>query len=132
MFPDWASIIFLYKSYSCVSLLLDISILFNYIPKKKLLGHGVGLFFAGGGEPHPQHAEVPWPGIKPVPQQWPKPQLWQCQILNYYPPGNSGVDVFLRVLEIAKHIYKMIMLLYTPTSNIWLFWLLQILVNILY
>ena len=23
------------------------------------------------------------PGIKPTPQQWPKPQLWQCQIFNH-------------------------------------------------
>ena len=31
---------------------------------------------------HPQHAEVPRPGIEPMPQQWPKPQQWQSQILN--------------------------------------------------
>ena len=30
----------------------------------------------------PQHAEVPGPGIKPAPQQWPESQQWQCQILN--------------------------------------------------
>ena len=29
-----------------------------------------------------QQAEVLGPGIKPLPQQWPKPQQWQCQILN--------------------------------------------------
>ena len=28
------------------------------------------------------HAEVPGSGIKPVPQQWPKPQQSQCWILN--------------------------------------------------
>ena len=28
------------------------------------------------------HLEVPGPGIKPVPQQEPGPQQWQCQILN--------------------------------------------------
>ena len=27
----------------------------------------------------PQHAEVPWPGIEPAPQQWPEPQQWQHQ-----------------------------------------------------
>ena len=32
--------------------------------------------------PHPQHAEVPGPGIKPVPQQQPELLQWQCQILN--------------------------------------------------
>ena len=28
------------------------------------------------------HVKVPWPGVKPVPQQWPEPLPWQCQILN--------------------------------------------------
>ena len=28
------------------------------------------------------HVEVPMPGIKPVPQQWPKPLQWQNQIFN--------------------------------------------------
>ena len=36
----------------------------------------------GRGRPCLQYAEVPRSGIKPVPQQWPKPHQWQCQILN--------------------------------------------------
>lgn len=31
--------------------------------------------------PHPQHIEVPWPGIKSEKQLWPAPQLQQHQIL---------------------------------------------------
>ena len=30
----------------------------------------------------PWHVEIPGPGIKTTPQQWPKPQQWQFQILN--------------------------------------------------
>ena len=37
-------------------------------------------FFPFG--PCPWHAEVPRPGIKRVPQQWPEPQQGQCQIFN--------------------------------------------------
>ena len=33
--------------------------------------------------PHPRHVEVPGPGIKPVPHQWPEPQPWQWRILNW-------------------------------------------------
>ena len=32
--------------------------------------------------PHPQHAEVPRPGIEPTPQRWPEPQQWQHWIIN--------------------------------------------------
>ena len=31
---------------------------------------------------HPWHVEVPRPRLEPVPQQWPKLQQWQRQILN--------------------------------------------------
>ena len=31
---------------------------------------------------HPWHADVPEPGIEPMPQQWPKLLQWQLQILN--------------------------------------------------
>ena len=31
---------------------------------------------------HPQQVEIPMPGIKPDPQQGPKPLQWQCWILN--------------------------------------------------
>ena len=37
--------------------------------------------FWGGGA-HPWRVEVPRPGIEPTPQQQPKPQQWQCWILN--------------------------------------------------
>ena len=30
----------------------------------------------------PRHVEFPGPGIKPVPEQWPKPLQWQCWIPN--------------------------------------------------
>ena len=42
------------------------------------------------------HVEVPRPGIKPMPSQWPKLQQWQCQILN--PLGHQGtpfINLFL-------------------------------------
>ena len=32
--------------------------------------------FLGGA--CPRHAEVPRPGIEPIPQQWPKLEQWQC------------------------------------------------------
>ena len=32
--------------------------------------------------PRPGHAEVPGPEIEPLPQQCPKPQQWQCRVLN--------------------------------------------------
>ena len=35
-------------------------------------------FFFG----HPMVYGVPGPGIRSEPQLWPKPQVWQCQILN--------------------------------------------------
>ena len=53
------------------------------------------------------HAEVPGPGIKPVPQRkWPKPQQWHLQILNppshqpwpYFASGSRGW-VFGHILE---------------------------------
>ena len=43
--------------------------------------------------PYPQHAEVPRPGIKPMPQQWPKPLQWQCWILN--PLYHKGTRIIL-------------------------------------
>ena len=42
----------------------------------KLLVHCVYWEFVGGSWPGPWHAEVPRPGIKPEPQQQPKPQQW--------------------------------------------------------
>ena len=36
-------------------------------------------FFFG---PHPWHAEVPGPEMKPIPKQWPKLLQWQHRILN--------------------------------------------------
>ena len=36
----------------------------------------------------PYHMEVPGPGIKSVPQQWPKPQQWPFKIL--YPLNHQG------------------------------------------
>ena len=36
----------------------------------------------GRGELHPGYAEVPRPGIEPVPQLEPEPQQWQHWILN--------------------------------------------------
>ena len=39
-------------------------------------------FFFFSFWPHPLQAEVPRPGIEPVPHQWPEPPQWQCQILN--------------------------------------------------
>ena len=33
--------------------------------------------------------EVPWPGIEPVPQQWPKPLQWQTRSLTCYAQGTS-------------------------------------------
>ena len=33
--------------------------------------------------PCPCHVEVPGPGIEPEPQQWLKPQQWQCWVLNH-------------------------------------------------
>ena len=39
---------------------------------------------------HPKHVEVPGPGIKSAPLQWPEPQQRQCRILNSTtPPWNS-------------------------------------------
>jgi len=48
----------------------------------------------------PWHAEVPQPGIKPMPPQWPEPQQWQHQILTR-PPGNSKHFPFLISLEMS-------------------------------
>ena len=45
-------------------------------------------FFLSFFWPHLQQEEVPRPGIKPVPQQWPEPLQWQYQILN--PLGHQG------------------------------------------
>ena len=39
-------------------------------------------FLGGAGRSHPWHVEVPRPGIKPTPQQQPRPLQWHCQILN--------------------------------------------------
>ena len=40
-----------------------------------------------------KHVEVPEPGIKPTPQQWPEPLQWQCHILN--PLSHQGTPWFL-------------------------------------
>ena len=41
-----------------------------------------GFFFFKFFWSHLWQVEVPGPGIKPVPQQWPKSLEWQCWILN--------------------------------------------------
>ena len=40
------------------------------------------LFFLNSFCLHPWHMEVPRPGIKPMPQQRPELQQWQCLVLN--------------------------------------------------
>lgn len=32
--------------------------------------------------PHSRQLNIPWPGVKPTPQQWPDSQQWQPKILN--------------------------------------------------
>ena len=54
-----------------------------FLPLCSLSSSSSFLFYC----PKPQHVEVPRPGIKHMPQQQPKLQQRQCQILN--PPGNS-------------------------------------------
>ena len=51
---------------------------------------GFGFF-----QPRLWHVEVSGPGIQPMPQQWPKPLQWQCQILN--PVSHRGIprNIFL-------------------------------------
>ena len=44
------------------------------------------------------HAEVPGPGIKLVPQQWPKLLQWQCQVLN--PLHHKGTPMIFLILYI--------------------------------
>ena len=46
--------------------------------------------------PRPWHVEVPGPGIKPLPQQWPKPLQRQCQILD--PLSSQDTPSFCFVL----------------------------------
>ena len=48
----------------------------------KQLSFGVICLFACLFWLCPWHQEVSRPGIEPLPQQWPKPQQCQCQILN--------------------------------------------------
>ena len=45
------------------------------------------------------HVELPGPGTEPVPQQWPKPQQQQHQILN--PPCHVGSPAFLLLLSLS-------------------------------
>ena len=45
--------------------------------------------------PHPWHAEVPRPGIEPLPQEWPVQHQWQCQILNLLSPQGTPQQPFL-------------------------------------
>lgn len=47
--------------------------------KKIIFGKSHFFFFF---LPCPKHVEFPRPGAELVPQQWPKPFRWQCQILN--------------------------------------------------
>ena len=50
-----------------------------------------------------QHSEVPWPGIKSVPQQQPKPLQWQGWILNpLCHQGNSSTYIFAFTSTIIK------------------------------
>ena len=49
----------------------------------------------------PGHTEVPGPGIKPTALQWPKPQQWQCQILNTGHQGTPIAGLFI-IAEIEK------------------------------
>ena len=44
---------------------------------------------------YPQHAEVPGPGIKPVPRKLPEPLQGQCQNLN--PLHHQGAPSFLLI-----------------------------------
>ena len=44
--------------------------------------------------PHPQHVEVPRPGIESVPQQGPEPLQWQHQILNPLEPHGNAPSYF--------------------------------------
>ena len=50
--------------------------------------------------PYPQHTEVPMPGIKPTPQQRPKPLQWQCQIHNLL--SHKGTPYFFFHKSILK------------------------------
>ena len=52
--------------------------------------------------PHPQHSEVPWPGMKPVPQQC------QCQTLNLSHEGTlalilRGIKLLLYLAICISH-----------------------------
>ena len=44
--------------------------------------------------PHPQHVEIPRPGMKPLPQQQNKLLQLQCQILNLLQHENSHSEFF--------------------------------------
>ena len=42
--------------------------------------------------PHSRQLNIPWPGVKPTPQQWPDSQQWQPKILN--PLSHQGTPIF--------------------------------------
>ena len=50
---------------------------------------------------HPWHAEVPGPGIKPMPQQWLEPLQWQCQILWEL---QNNTHFYLIVLQVRSEV----------------------------
>ena len=60
---------------------LHITMLFSYV------FFSIFLFLAAL-----QHAEVPGPGIKTMPQQQPEPWQWQCQIFN--PLSHQRAPIF--------------------------------------
>ena len=68
--------------------------------------------------PCPQHAEVPRPGIKPLPQQQHSPQKWQCQILM--PLGHQGTPIssFYIYIFFLHYIY---MYVYIRTTYIYIY-----------
>lgn len=66
---------------------------------------------------YPSHTEVPLPGIESVPQQWPEPQQWECQILN--PLSYQGTPSFL------LSFFLFVVFLYWILTLVWLlnyFW----------
>ena len=48
------------------------------------------------------HAKLSRPGIEPTPQQWPKPQWWQCWILNLLNLKGTPRDLFLKVKRMNR------------------------------
>ena len=68
--------------------------------------------------PHPQHVEVPGPGIEPMPQQL--PLQWQCQILNLLCHKRTPLKIFDHIktlktgVPVVAH-QKQIWLVFTRT-----------------